>query len=97
MAKNEKMGNELDNLKNNKQGGNLRDDDNSANTWNVREEIFILRMKIAREKQKRAAAEVQLKTVREELMTLELKCSRKDKVVLCVVAMVIVLVMARFM
>lgn len=97
VAENEKMENELGKLKGNKQGKNIRDEDNSASTWNVREDISILRMKIAKEKQKRAATEVQLKTVREELMALELKCSRKDKVVLCVAVMVIVLVIARFM
>ena len=97
MAENEKLENELGNLKGNKQGKNIRDEDNSASTWNVGEKISILRMKIAKEKQKRVVTEDQLKTVREELMALELKCSWKDKIVLCVAVMVIVLVIARFL
>jgi len=54
-------------------------------------------MKIAKEKQKRAAAEVELKTVREELMALDMKCSQKDKVIFCVTVIVVVLVIGRFM
>ena len=97
VADNEKMGIELGNLKANKRGKNIRDEDNSDYTWNVREEISILRMKIAKEKQKRAAAEVQLKIVREELMALDMKCSQKDKVIFCVTVIVVVLVIGRFM
>ena len=97
VADNEKMGIELGNLKANKQGKNIRDEDSSDYTWNVREEISILRMKIAKEKQKRVAAEVELKTVREELMALDMKCSQKDKVIFCVTVIVVALVMGRFM
>ena len=84
VVENEKLGNEVGNLKVNKQGKNIRNEDNSASTWNVREEISILRMNMGKEKQKRAVAKDQLKTVRDELMALELKCSHKDKIVLYV-------------
>lgn len=97
VAENEKMGIELANLKANKRGKHIRDEDNSDYTWNVKEEISMLRMKIAKEKQKRATAEVELKTVREELMAVEMKCSHKDKVIFCVSVIVVLLVIVRIM
>jgi len=35
VVENEKLGNEVGNLKVNKQGKNIRNEDNSASTWNV--------------------------------------------------------------
>jgi len=60
----ERFENELRSLNSNKQGNNTRDEDNSINTWNVREEISIPKLKIGKEKQQRATTRFELKTVK---------------------------------
>jgi len=49
----DKMGNEPSSLKGNKQGNNIRDEGNLANTWYVKEEISKLRMQLSKERSRK--------------------------------------------